>query len=81
MEQQQQKPQSDFDKARHALRLMQAALEKAKTTHGDLYTFGDCASIYTAMININNFIDKLEQSQTTSYSKQASMPIVSYQTN
>jgi hypothetical protein len=56
-----QQPKNDFERARQALRIMQAALEKAKTNHGDLYTFGDCASVYAAMMNMNNFIDKTEQ--------------------
>ncbi len=87
----QQKLTNDSDKARQALRIMQAALEKAKSTHGELYTFGDCASVYAAMMSINSFIDKYEPKTTTqptqqttqnvSYSKQASTPVVSYQTN
>jgi hypothetical protein len=60
-----QQPKNDFDRARQALRIMQAALEKAKTNHGDLYTFGDCASVYAAMMSMNNFIDKTEQSSQT----------------
>lgn len=56
----QQPPKTDTERARQALRIMQAALEKAKTNHGDLYTFGDCASVYAAMMNMNNFIDKYD---------------------
>ena len=63
MENPQQQPRTDFDRARQALRIMQAALEKAKTNHGDLFTFGDCASVYSAMMNMNNFIDKHETQQ------------------
>lgn len=63
MENPQTQPKTDFDRARQALRIMQAALEKAKTNHGDLFTFGDCASVYSAMINMNNFIDKFDQQE------------------
>jgi len=69
-----QQPKNDFERARQALRIMQAALEKAKTHHGDLYTFGDCASVYAAMMNMNNFIDKTESSTTTQ--EQQSVPQV-----
>lgn len=67
----QQQSMTDFERARQALRIMQAALEKAKTTHGDLYTFGDCASVYAAMMNMNNFIDKQENSVPKSSSVQS----------
>lgn len=56
---------TDIDRARQSLRIMQAALEKAKTTHGELFTFGDCASVYAAMMNMNNFIDKHDSSNET----------------
>ncbi len=68
----QQAPKTDIDRARRSLQIMQAALEKAKTTHGDLYTFGDCASVYAAMMNLNSFIDKNEPQQQQS--KQVQQP-------
>lgn len=49
---------ADFERAKQSLRIMQAALDKAKSEHGNLYTFGDCASIYASIMNLNNFIDK-----------------------
>lgn len=91
--QSQQKQLTDYDKARQALRIMQAALDKAKSTHGDLYTFGDCASVYAAMMSINTFIDKNEHFQqninNTNVNSSNSLPqtnipqkpVVSYQTN
>ena len=63
MEQSQQQPTNDFERARQSLRIMQAALEKAKTNHGDLFTFGDCASVYAAMMNMNTFIENHEPKQ------------------
>jgi len=62
--QQPQQPKNDFERARQSLRIMQAALEKAKTNHGDLFTFGDCASVYAAMMNMNTFIEKYELQQS-----------------
>lgn len=96
MENSQTQPKTDFDRARQALRIMQAALEKAKTNHGDLFTFGDCASVYGAMININNFIDKFDQQEQARIPQQQqqqnvnspfltlnqqSTPTINYQTN
>lgn len=69
-----QQPKNDCDRARQALRIMQAALEKAKTNHGDLFTFGDCASVYAAMMNMNNFIDKTEQTSEAQNVTVASSP-------
>jgi hypothetical protein len=66
--------QQQSDKAKRSLQIMQAALEKAKTTHGDLYTFGDCATLYTAMMTLNSFIElsstQVTQSQQTQPSVQ-----------
>ena len=53
-----EQPKTDVEYARQALRVMSAALEKAKQNHGDLYTFGDCASVYAAMMKMNEFIEK-----------------------
>lgn len=61
-----------YDHARQSLRIMQAGLEKAKTTHGDLFTFGDCASIYASLTNLNTFIEQHEKG-----SKQENSPEVS----
>jgi hypothetical protein len=65
--------QQQSDKAKRSLQIMQAALEKAKTTHGDLYTFGDCATLYTAMMTLNSFIES-SSNQVSQQSVQMPQP-------
>jgi len=65
---------TEHDRARRSLQIMQAALEKAKTNHGDLFTFGDCASVYAAMMNMNNFIDNHEPKETIPVPQQQQIP-------
>ena len=72
---------TDIERARQSLRIMQAALEKAKTTHGDLFTFGDCASVYAAMMNMNNFIDKHDVSNEVVQTPSLQAPQVKTQPN